>query len=115
MKRSELQRKSELRASLKTTRKPRPVSPASTEQRVKCRDRICVNCGNPGCDPAHLTPRSQGGCDSADCVIPLCRACHREFDEGLIDLEPVLALRQFAEERSHMALHMSLEQCRRRL
>jgi len=91
------------------------VSLASSTQRDKIRDRCCVNCGEYGCDPAHLTPRSQGGCDMPDCVIPLCRTCHTAFDHGLVDLEPVLALAQFREERAHMAWHLSLEQCRRRL
>ena len=91
----------------------RGISPASDEQRQKVRDRGCVNCGQTTirCDPAHLTPRSLGGCDDQDCVIPLCRSCHREFDEGMIDLEPVLALRQFAAERSHMAGHLTFRQC----
>lgn len=111
-------RRSQLRSDPETVRafvdrgRRRGVSPASDEQRRKVRDRCCVNCGGIApCDPAHLCPRSLGGCDDADCVIPLCRSCHREFDEGMIDLEPVLALRQFAAERAHMALHLSYRQC----
>jgi hypothetical protein len=56
-----------------------------------------------------------GGCDAPQCVIALCRSCHSDFDQGRIDLEPILALRQFSEERSHMAFHMSLRQCMQRL
>ena len=94
----------------------RPVSPASPAQRDKVYDRQCVNCGaGPGCDPAHLCPRSQGGCDDPACVVPLCRGCHTAFDQGMIDLEPVLALPQFSVERSHMASHMSLRRCIQRL
>lgn len=92
------------------------VSPASDAQRRKVVDRCCVSCGTPnGCDPAHLWPRSLGGCDDQDCVIPLCRECHEDFDRGLVDLEPVLALPQFAAERSHMASHASFARCVRRL
>lgn len=92
-----------------------PVSPASPAQRDKVRDRCCANCGAGNCDPAHLASRAQGGCDSPDCVLPLCRLCHRDFDDGCLDLEPVLALPEFAVERSHMAGHMSLSQCIKRL
>lgn len=93
----------------------RPVSPASPEQRRKIRDEWCVNCGVPGCDPAHLTSRAQGGCDDADCVIALCRSCHRDFDHGLLDLEPIIALPKYSAERAHMAGHMSYRACLRRL
>lgn len=93
----------------------KPISPASFEQRLKVRHELCVNCGGLNCDPAHLTSRAQGGCDSRLCVIPLCRNCHRAFDNGALDLEPILALRQFAEERAHMAGHMSFQQCIQRL
>ena len=103
------------RAAANSTRKRRPVSPASPEQREKVRDRVCVECASSPCDPAHLTPRSLGGCDHPDCVVPLCRDCHRAFDLHELDLEPVLALRQMAPERSHMAGHMSLQECIRRL
>ena len=95
--------------------KRHPISPASLEQRIKVRDQACVNCGNHDCDPAHLTSRAQGGCDSEDCCIPLCRNCHRAFDNGALDLEPLIALPQFSKERSHMASHMSFARCIQRL
>jgi hypothetical protein len=96
--------------------KRRAISPASPEQRYKVDGRVCVCCAKPGpCDPAHLTPRSLGGCDHPDCVIPLCRGCHRFFDEHALDLESVLALPDFAAERSHMASHMSFARCIQRL
>ena len=31
-----------------------------------------------------------GGCDDADCVVALCRRCHRSFDRGELDLLPHL-------------------------
>lgn len=93
---------------------------ASPAQREKCRDQLCANCASPNVDPAHLTSRAQGGCDHPDCVIALCRICHRglDFREGPqrgIDLAPILALATFAAERSHMAGHMSFHACIRRL
>lgn len=103
------------RRSSATSMKRGPISPASPEQREAVRGRVCVNCGSAGCDPAHLTSRAQGGCDDALCVIALCRVCHPGFDEGRVDLSPVLALREFAAERSHMAGHMPLIQCLQRL
>ena len=133
VKRSALQRKSPLKPSPETVRefqqrarrnsrpKGRAVSPASRAQRIKVKDRLCANCGNLGpCDPAHLTPRAHGGCDSDLCVIPLCRTCHRNFDEEFgerryVDLEALLALPEFAAERAHMAEHLSLRKCIERL
>ena len=97
------------------SRSRKAISPASPEQRRKVLDTLCVNCGFPGCDPAHLTSRAQGGCDHPDCVVPLCRNCHRAFDNGAIDLEPILALREYRAEASHMASHNSLRACLRRL
>lgn len=99
----------------KQMQRRRPVSRASAAQREQVHGRICVYCGQKPVDPAHLASRAQGGCDDPLCVVPLCRACHRSFDMGELDLEPIVALREFALERSHMALHLSFEQCKRRL
>jgi hypothetical protein len=38
----------------------------------------------------HLIPRSLGGCGDALCVVPACRACHRAYDSGEVDLLPYL-------------------------
>jgi hypothetical protein len=35
-------------------------------------------------------PRSLGGCDEPDCVVPLCRVHHRRYDRGQLDLLPYL-------------------------
>jgi predicted restriction endonuclease len=49
----------------------------------------CVVCGDRGAiDPAHLVPRSLGGCDEAACVVALCRRHHRAYDRGQLDLLP---------------------------
>jgi hypothetical protein len=47
-------------------------------------------CGRRPVDPAHLVPRSLGGCDEPDCFVPLCRRCHRAYDRGELDLLPHL-------------------------
>ena len=67
----------------------------------------CLVCGRVPCDPAHLVPRSLGGCDEADCVAPLCRPCHRDFDERRLDLLPYLEPRYRA-ELAHALLHVGL-------
>ena len=67
-----------------------PFSPASEEQRAKVEGRPCIACGRRPVDPAHLVPRSLGGCDDPDCVVPLCRRCHRSYDRGELDLLPRL-------------------------
>jgi predicted restriction endonuclease len=65
-------------------------------------------------DPAHLVPRSLGGCDHADCVVPLCRMHHRMYDRGELDLLPHLEPDQRA-ELSHALLHVGLLALLRRL
>lgn len=95
--------------------KLRAISPASDPQREKVRDRVCVYCGERPCDPAHLVPRSLGGCDHVDCVISLCRIHHDAFDRGALDIEAVLALPDFRDERAHMAGHWSFARCIERL
>ena len=53
--------------------------------------RCCIVCGaDRRIDPAHLIPRSLGGCGDALCVVPLCRTCHRAYDRGELDLLPYL-------------------------
>ena len=77
-------------ASLAAARsKPTRISPASRQQRFKIRGLVCVVCGcnyETHLDPAHVVSRALGGCDSADCVIPLCREHHRAYDAGTLDL-----------------------------
>lgn len=59
------------------------VTPA---QRLAVRDKLCLHCGREGVDPAHLWDRSRGGCDHPLCVVPLCRECHRKYDEKKLDI-----------------------------
>jgi hypothetical protein len=52
-------------------------------------------------------PRSLGGCDEPDCVAPLCRACHRRYDVGGLDLLAHLEP-GFRIELAHGLLHLGL-------
>ena len=100
MRKAELKRSSPLRSGSGLNRKPMKRSgftPASKEQREKVKGLPCMRCGADGAgmvtgpiDPAHVCARAHGGCDDALCVVPLCRRCHREFDQGQLDLLPHL-------------------------
>ena len=92
-----------------------PVAPASPEQRAKVAGRACISCGSRRrIDPAHITARSRGGCDHPDCVVPLCRACHRAFDRGELDLLPKLEP-GFRAELAHALTHLPLVALLRRV
>jgi hypothetical protein len=83
-------------------------------QREKTMGLPCVGCGEADTfeveaghtDPAHLWPRGLGGCDSPDCVIPLCRTCHRRLDDpsAAFDLLPALVDRGYWVELAHPIL-----------
>lgn len=70
------------------TVKRRSVSEASREQRQAVRERACIVCARHPTEPAHLIPR--GLSDDLDgdprAVVPLCRSCHRSYDEGELSL-----------------------------
>jgi len=95
MKRTPLRRRARLRAR-KPLRRNKPLqrttSMAATEaQRAAIAGRACIVCGSDRrLDPAHLIPRSMGGCGDPLCVVPACRACHRAYDSGELDLLPHL-------------------------
>jgi hypothetical protein len=95
MKRTPMRRRAPLRAKTRLRRsKPfaRTPSLAATErQRAAVTGRCCVvRGGDKGIDPAHLIPRSLGGCGDRLCVVALCRQCHRAYDRGELDLLPYL-------------------------
>ena len=95
MKRTPLRRRAKLRARKQLERHTslqRTPSMAATEsQRAAVAGRGCVVCGiDRRIDPAHLIPRGLGGCGDALCVIPACRAHHRAYDRGELDLLPYL-------------------------
>lgn len=80
---------------------------ASEVQRAKVRGQRCLVCGKRPVDPAHLVARARGGCDHPDCVVAVCRACHRAFDRGELDLLPHLEPDHRA-ELSHAVSHSGL-------
>lgn len=89
-------------ADVATARKP--VSAASPEQRAKrVAGASIVSGATEHLDAAHLCSRSLGGCDDADCTVPLTRAEHRAFDGGGLDLLPYL-VPDHVDEIAH-ALH----------
>lgn len=88
-----------------STKRRRPVSPASTAQRAKVREALSIVSGQPGCDPAHLWPRSLGGCDDPLCVVPLTRAEHDAYDNGDLDLTPHLIREGCVAELQHALTH----------
>jgi len=95
MKRTPLRRRAKLRArkqlQRRTSLQPTPAMAATEAQRAAVAGRNCIVCGKDRrIDPAHLIPRSRGGCGDALCVIPVCRAHHRAHDRGELDLLPYL-------------------------
>jgi hypothetical protein len=96
MKRTPLRRRAQLRArnSLKrrTPLRRSPSLAASEAQRLAVAGRACIVCGTTTgrIDPAHLIPRSLGGCGHPACCVPLCRRDHRAYDRGELDLLPYL-------------------------
>jgi hypothetical protein len=85
-----------------------PFAPASAAQREAVRGRPCLVCGTRvAIDAAHLVPRSLGGCEHPLCVVPLCRAHHRAYDRGELDLVAFLEPRHRA-EAAHAVAHLGL-------
>src|SRR6185295_15345433 len=83
-----LARGAPLRSSTSSWGAPMAASPT---QRPKVAGARCVVCGKRAAvDPAHLVPRSMGGCDEPECVVALCRRHHRAYDGGSLDLLPYL-------------------------
>jgi len=102
-----LARGSTFRPSAERPRKPRApqrtgFTPASSAQRAKVKGRGSIVSAKSPCDPAHLVPRSHGGCDHPDCVIALTRAEHRAFDDGRLDILPYLIAQGAWVELAHM-------------
>jgi hypothetical protein len=116
--RKRLQRRTELRRTGRLQRRTPlrryRIAPASDAQRAKVADQACLVCGGRPVDPAHLVPRSLGGCDQAGCVVPLCRIHHRSYDGGELDLLPHLEPR-FRTELAHAVVHIGLLRLLRRL
>ena len=118
MKRTQLRRRAKLRAHKPLRRRKtlgRPPSLAATEaQRTAVAGRSCTAYGSEHrIDPAHLSPRSLGGCGEPICAVPLCRACHQAYDPGQLDLLPHLEptwRAQLAHAVGHVGLIGALRQ-----
>lgn len=50
--------------------------------KVHHRGSRCRLCSSPRVTAHHLVPRSRGGDDVRDNLIPLCHSCHEEFEHG---------------------------------
>ena len=88
---------------------------ASEAQREKIVGGACVVCRETkGLTPAHLAPRSLGGCDHPECVVPLCWTHHRAYDTGRLELLPHLEP-QWRAEVAHAVTHLGLAGAVRRL
>jgi hypothetical protein len=83
-----------------------PRTSASPDQRRKVENRRCLVCGRAPVDPARLVPQRLGGCQAADCVVPLCRTHHRLFDAGRLVLVPYLRP-ELERELRHALTHVS--------
>ena len=119
MKRTSLRRRARLRARKplrRTTPLQRTPSLAATDsQRAAVAGRPCIVCGSEHrIDPAHLIPRSLGGCGDPLCVVPLCRDCHRAYDTGRLDLLPHLEPAWRA-QLAHAVAHVGLMAALRRI
>ena len=120
MKRTPLRRRAKLRARTpirRTTPLRRTPSMKATEgQRLAVAGRPCIVCGaTAGVDPAHLIPRSLGGCGDPLCVVPLCRSrCHRAYDTGGLDLLPHLEP-AYRAQLAHAVGHVGLVAALRRI
>ena len=59
---------------------------------------VCRVCGRDPVDAAHIIPRSlaPNGAEQQDNIVPLCRSCHRLYDEGFLSLEEYLTAAEAA-------------------
>jgi hypothetical protein len=119
MKRTPLRGRAALRARKplrRTTPLERTYSMAASEaQRAAVAGRPCIVCGSDRqVDPAHLVPRSMGGCGDALCVVPACRSCHHAYDTGDLDLLPYLEPAWRA-QLAHAVGHIGLVRALRRI
>ena len=119
MKRTPMRRRARLRAK-KQLRRTKPLQrtasmAASERQRAAVAGRRCIVCGAEArIDPAHLIPKSLGGCGDPLCVVPLCRRCHRAYDTGQLDMLPYLEPGWRA-QLSHAVGHVGLLGAMRRI
>jgi 5-methylcytosine-specific restriction endonuclease McrA len=76
------------------------------------RENACRVCGIGGrLESAHVVPRSLGGGQSEDSIVPLCPDHHRDYDGRRLDLLPHLT----HDEQAEAVRVLGLERARRRL
>jgi 5-methylcytosine-specific restriction endonuclease McrA len=80
---------------------------AKVEREANC--RICGAAWK--IEAAHIIPRSLGGGQSEDAIVPLCPDHHREYDSHRLDLLPHLT----HDEQAEAVRVLGLERARRRL
>ena len=119
MKRAPLRRRAKLRARKQLQRNTAPqrtpAMAATESQRAAVAGRNCIVCWTDRrIDPAHLIPRSLGGCGHPLCVTALCRRCHRAYDRGELDLLPYLEP-GWREQVAHAVGHVGLIGALRRI
>jgi hypothetical protein len=84
-----------------------------TAAREKCdRESSCRACGMAYPEAAHIWPRSLGGTQDPDLILPLCRSCHTAFDHHRLD---VLSLLTTDEQVALVRAAGSLERARMRV
>lgn len=103
MRRTRLERRT---AICRTQIQPARWQPASLEQRLKVLQFACLVCGRARVDAAHLVPQRLGGCQAAECVLPLCRTHHRLFDSNGLSLALYLGP-EHETELAHALCHVS--------
>jgi hypothetical protein len=118
MKRTPLRRRAALRARTPLVRKvplKRTTSMAASEaQRAAVAGRPCIVCGSERrVDAAHVIPRALG-CGHPLCMVALCRACHRAYDAGELDLLPYLEP-AYRAQLAHAVGHVGLIGALRRI
>jgi len=52
----------------------------------------CELCGNPAVDIHHIIYKSQGGTDDVENLIALCRHCHDNAHDSLMDKKLLIAI-----------------------
>jgi hypothetical protein len=84
---------------------------AAPAQREKVKaEPGCRFCRRTPVDPAHVVSRARGGCNDPECVIALCREHHRQYDEGWLDVLPLLSKAEQAHAVSHVGMVSALHQ-----
>lgn len=84
-----------------------------TQARIKVNsEHVCRVCSRAETlEAAHIVPRSLGGKQFSDSIVPLCPSCHRAYDDLELDLIPYLT----KNEQAEAVRVLGIERARRRL